>query len=165
MENEIVSKLKNIIIFNDFKDDEEKLLKFSLIMKKEKFVAKDYIIKEGNVGDKLYILNKGSVKILRHTLNNEEYTVAIYNDKENIFFGEVGLVDNERRSASVIAETECEVFSVGRKDFLTLCEEDTLMGYKVILQIAKRISSTLRKMNRDVIILFEALVNEVNGEL
>jgi hypothetical protein len=38
------------------------------------------------------------------------------------------------------------------------------MGFKITLQIARKLSTTLRKMNKDVITLFEALVSEVEGQ-
>jgi CRP/FNR family transcriptional regulator, cyclic AMP receptor protein len=165
MNNENIEKLRKIIIFSDFTNDDVRLNKFSKILKKEKYPANEYIIKEGEIGDKLFILNYGKVKILRNTLDNEEYTVAVLESDDNIFFGELALIDSEKRSASVLADSECEVLSIDRASFIKLCEEDPLLGYKTLLQIAKRISSSLRKMNNDVITLYEALVEEVEGDI
>jgi CRP/FNR family transcriptional regulator, cyclic AMP receptor protein len=163
VDKEILEKLKSIVLFSDFTNDEKRLEKCYNIMKKEKFKSCDYIIKEGEFGDVLYILYSGKVRILRNTLSNDEYTVVILDSKDHIFFGEVALIDSDRRSASVVAETDCDALSIDRKSFIKLCEDDPLMGYKIVLQIAKRISGSLRKMNKDVITLFEALVNEVEG--
>jgi CRP/FNR family transcriptional regulator, cyclic AMP receptor protein len=163
VDKDILEKLKSIVLFSDFTNDEKRLEKCQNIMKKEKFKTSDYIIKEGDFGDILYILYSGKVRILRNTLSNDEYTVVILDSKDHIFFGEVALIDSDRRSASVVAETDCEALSIDRKNFIKLCEDDPLMGYKIVLQIAKRISGSLRKMNKDVITLFEALVNEVEG--
>ena len=164
MSKDILARLKKIDLFNDFKEDEERLKNVSKYMKVEKFSAGEDIIKEGEMGDKLYVLNKGTVRILKRTLNNEKYTVTLLVSDANIFFGEVALIDSDKRSATVSAETNCEVFSIDRKSFVELCENDPLMGYKITFQIAKRISSSLRKMNMDVLTLFEALVTEVAGD-
>lgn len=164
MSKDILERLKKIDLFNDFKEDEERLKNVSRYMKVEKFSANEDIIKEGEMGDKLYVLNKGTVRILKKTLNNEKYTVTLLVSDANIFFGEVALIDSDKRSATVSAETNCEVYSIDRKSFIDLCENDPLMGYKITFQIAKRISSSLRKMNTDVLTLFEALVTEVAGD-
>ena len=164
MSKDILARLKKIDLFNDFKEDEDRLKNVSKYMKVEKFSAGEDIIKEGEMGDKLYVLNKGTVRILKRTLNNEKYTVTLLVSDANIFFGEVALIDSDKRSATVSAETNCEVYSIDRKSFVELCENDPLMGYKITFQIAKRISSSLRKMNMDVLTLFEALVTEVAGD-
>lgn len=160
---EIIEKLKKIALFSDFIDDNEKLLKICKLINIERFSGASIIIKEGDTGDKLYILNKGTVKILRNTLNNETYAVALLNSDDNVFFGELALIDNDRRSATVVADSNCEVLSIHRDEFMKLCEENPLMGFKITLKIAKRLAVNLRKMNKDVIVLFQALVNEVEG--
>ncbi len=164
MKDEIIERIKKIDLFTDFSNDTERLKNVADNVRKKKFSSQELIIKEGDIGDKLYILNKGTVRILRRTLSDEKYTVALLNSDDNIFFGEVALIDSDRRSATVIAESDCEVFFIDRKNYIKLCEKDPLMGYKVTLHIAKKISSSLRKMNQDVITLFEALVAEVRGE-
>ncbi|MCK4797511.1 MAG: cyclic nucleotide-binding domain-containing protein [Spirochaetes bacterium] len=160
----MIERIKKIDLFTDFSNDTERLKNVADNVRKKKFSSQELIIKEGDIGDKLYILNKGTVRILRRTLSDEKYTVALLNSDDNIFFGEVALIDSDRRSATVIAESDCEVFFIDRKNYIKLCEKDPLMGYKVTLHIAKKISSSLRKMNQDVITLFEALVAEVRGE-
>jgi len=164
MKDEVINRLKKIDLFSDFANDINRLNKIYSSTKIEKFSAGHLIIKEGDLGDKLYILNKGTVRILKTTLTNEKYTVTLLVADSNIFFGEVALIDSDSRSATVIAESDCEVFSIHRKNFIELCENDPLMGYKIVLKIAKKISYALRKMNKDVVTLFEALVTEVKGE-
>jgi CRP/FNR family transcriptional regulator, cyclic AMP receptor protein len=162
--NEIIERLKKISIFKDFENDEERLSTLIKYLQREKYSSGEVIIREGELGEKLYILNKGSVRILKSTLADEKYTVTVLGADDNIFFGELALIDSDKRSATVSAETACEVFSVDRKGYVAICENDPLFGYKITMQIAKRIAYSLRKMNSDVITLFEALVNEVKGE-
>lgn len=164
MNKEVLERIKNINLFSDFLNDEERLKNVCSRFKVEKFKTGEMIIKEGELGDKLYILNKGTVRILKNTVSKEKYTVTLLMSDANIFFGEVALIDSDKRSATVIAESNCEVYSLDRKSYIKLCEKDPLMGYKITLHIAKRIALSLRKMNTDVITLFDALVNEVKGE-
>jgi len=164
VDKEVFERIKKIDLFTDFLKDEERLAIVCSRFKTEKFKKGQEIIKEGELGDKLYILNKGTVRILKNTVSDEKYTVTLLMSDANIFFGEMALIDSDRRSATVVAESNCEVYSLDRKSFMKLCEKDPLMGYKITLHIAKRLALSLRKMNTDVITLFEALVNEVKGE-
>jgi CRP/FNR family transcriptional regulator, cyclic AMP receptor protein len=161
---DILGRIKKIDLFKDFYNDEKRLQKIADQMKKEKYRAGEEIIVEGEFGDNLYILNKGTVRIIKRTLNNEKYTVTLLLSDDNIFFGELALIDSDERSATVIAESNCEVFSIERNKYIAISENDPLLGYKVTLQIAKRIATSLRKMTTDVVTLFEALVNEVKGD-
>src|SRR5581483_166990 len=73
------------------------------------------IIKEGEMGETFYLISRGRVsiwkkkgmfkKVLLETLGAEE------------FFGEMALVTNERRNATVIAEDDCELFILYKEDF------------------------------------------------
>ncbi len=162
-ETEILERLKTISLFQDFINDNERLNKIINYLKIEQYKSGSLIINEGEFGNKLFILHTGTVRILKKTLNNDKYTVSLLSDKNNIFFGEIALIDSDKRSATVSAETVCTVFSFDRDNFIRLCEADSLMAYKITLQIAKKFSVSLRKMNDDVVTLFEALVNEVKG--
>lgn len=160
----VIERMRNVPIFEDIKHDEERLKRFCSIMKKESLSKGTVIIKEGDTGDKLYILFSGSVRIDKKTLANESYTVTLLNSTQNIIFGEIALIDSDKRSATVVAETDCVVYSIERKTFLDFCEENPLIGFKITFNIAKKMSGALRKTNEDVITLFEALVREVEGE-
>jgi CRP/FNR family transcriptional regulator, cyclic AMP receptor protein len=159
-----IDRLKQIALFSEFAGDSSKIEKIASMMKKKQVRAGEIIIREGDEGDTLFIILNGSVRIQKTTLQNEPYTVVILKESHNVYFGELALIDNDRRSATVVAESDCELLSLSRKDFSTLCEEDFELGFRVVMQIARKLSGSLRKMNQDVITLFEALVAEVEGE-
>lgn len=157
-------RLEKIALFTEFAHRPGALEKILAVSSTIKVKAGEVIIREGDTGDTLFIMLKGSVLIQKTTLQQEPYTVVILKDFMNIYFGELALIDNDRRSATVVAESDCELLCLKRKDFLELCEEDHELGYRVTMQIAKKLSASVRKMNEDVITLFEALVAEVEGE-
>jgi CRP-like cAMP-binding protein len=70
-------------------------------------------------------------------------------------------MDKEVRSASVTAETNCEFLVINREDFNRLGEEDPRLGLLVTRAIGKELSKRLRRANKDMIILFQALVEQV----
>ncbi|MFO7848804.1 MAG: cyclic nucleotide-binding domain-containing protein [Spirochaetia bacterium] len=164
IDEKVRNRLKNIKLFEDFISDEETLNSIADLGYIRHVKKGEHIIEEGEVGDTLYILLEGSVRIQKTTLQNKPYTVVILKEDMDVYFGEVALIDSDKRSATVVAETGCTLFSVTRDSFLTFCEGNPYVGFKITMQIARKISASLRKMNQDVITLFEALVTEVEGE-
>jgi CRP/FNR family cyclic AMP-dependent transcriptional regulator len=160
---EVVERLKRIALFSDLTRDEEVLTKIAKACSTSRVKKGTQIIKEGDIGDSLYIIQKGKVQIIKRTLQNQPYTVVILKESENVFFGELALIDQDKRSATVIAESDCELIVLRRRDFLRFCESAPKAGFLITMQIAKKLSGSLRKMNQDVIILFEALVREVEA--
>jgi len=164
MYEKLEERLPNIPLFADFAGDKAAIEQIAILGSVRRFDQGAHIIDEGDEGDFLYILLAGSVRIQKTTLQNQPYTVVILEEEQNVYFGEIAMIDRDTRSATVVAETACLLFSIYRDDFLAFCEANPYMGYKITMQIAAKIAASLRKMNRDVITLFEALVSEVEGE-
>ena len=143
----IITRLQHVSLFKDIKNDETALKKIEDIITVRNFKSGNKIIKEGEQGDEMFILNAGKVSIEKKTLQDESYTVVSLSDTMNIFFGEQALMDNDTRSATVMAETDCECYVIKKADFDKLGNENPNIG--------------LRKANQDVITLFEALVKQV----
>ena len=155
--------LKNIVLFQDFEKDEDVLRKIDRLFSAKEAKKGDVIIKEGEEGDELFIIKSGSVRILKNTLQDEPYTVVILNAAQNIFFGEIGLLLNDRRTATVIAE-EDSTFLVTTKDkFKEFGEKESYIAMKITRQIAQILARRLHKTNDDVVTLFSALVSEVES--
>ena len=157
---DIIKKLSNISLFKAFKDDEEALKRIAGIIRIEKFKKDSYVISEGDTGDKMYILNKGTVRIDKKTLANDSFTVVNLSENMHVFFGELALIDNDVRSASVYALNDLECFVFNKTDFERLAEENPKIGYVITKEIAKSLSTRLRKETLDKINLIDALVSE-----
>jgi CRP-like cAMP-binding protein len=157
----ILPKLKTISLFKAFAEDEVSLRKLASIMEIRRFAAGDRIIIEGEQGDNMFILSKGSVSVEKRTLKDDSYTVVKLVESMNVFFGELALMDDDVRSATVMSETDCECFSIRKADFERLGDENPVIGLKVTREIAKILGARLRNSSRDNIILFEALVSEI----
>jgi CRP-like cAMP-binding protein len=160
-EQAVVEKLRKIILCRTLKDDDARMTKLASIVTWQECKAGDEVISEGEEGRELYILYKGTVSVHKRTLDQEPYTIVTMRDEEDVFFGELALMDKEVRSASVIAETDCEFLVINREHFIQLGEEDPRLGLLMTRAIGKELSKKLRKANQDVITLFEALVGQV----
>ena len=161
----IFKKLKQVDIFSMYADNEDVINKISTICSNRVFKKGKKIIEEGQHGDELYIILSGEIDILKKTLQNEKYTVTSLSDQMGgIYVGELALIDNDMRSASVVAKSDCQCLVINRKDFIRFGNENPAIGLSVTRAIASQISSRLRKSNSDVITLFSALVDEISGE-
>lgn len=164
---EIIEQLRKMEIFSDFAANTEEnrqiLEKICTLLECKEFNAGDMIINEGRVGDSLHILAEGKVQIMRNTLHDEPFAVTNLNAEQNVFFGEMGLVDQDKRSASVKALTNCKTFKISGTNFIELCEKEPLLGYKTLYRIAKRLIISLKKANSDVTTLYQALLDEVSN--
>lgn len=86
-------------------------------LKSENFNKGDYIIKEGETGDKFYILVEGEAQA-KKIIKGVETTVLEY--KSGDFFGELALLNDAPRAASIYAVTDCSTVSLERKAFKRL---------------------------------------------
>jgi CRP-like cAMP-binding protein len=164
---QVLPRLTKLDLFSDFsleKEEDKRILKALYeTLSTKKFKAGDLIIKEGDRGDSFYILYTGSVQVLQKTLANDNIALANLNAEQGVFFGEAALIGHDVRSASVIALTDCSTIVLSGEKFIALCEKEPVLGYHVIYRIAKRLASTIKKTNHDKSVLYEALLNEVDG--
>lgn len=160
----IIQKLKQVSFFSMFENDDETMERIAAVCSRRGFGAGKYIIREGDYGDELFIALSGEIEIIKNTLQNEEYTVTtFYADEGGVNFGEIALIDNDRRSASVLAKTECECLVITRDDFIKLGDENPRAGLEITRSIARQLCGNLRKSNTDIITLFSALVEEISA--
>ena len=79
----------------------------------------DYIIKQGEKGDKFFILDEGEAYAAKvFNPGEEEQNVKDY--KKGDYFGELALLRDEPRAASVIAKTDCRLITLDRLAFKRL---------------------------------------------
>jgi CRP/FNR family transcriptional regulator, cyclic AMP receptor protein len=162
MNKKMIERLRKLTIFKNFNTDEVVLNNISKIIHIEHFKQNDYIIKEGEVGNKMYILNKGTVKVEKNTIDGDKFTVVVLNDKMNIFFGELALMDDDTRSASIKADTETECYVINKMDFENFCEENPRIGYYITKEMIRSLAGNLRKTTTDKLFLIEAFISEDN---
>lgn len=84
-------------------------------------LAGDIIIKEGTIGSKMYFIQEGIVDIV---MANGEVATSL---SDGSYFGEICLLTNARRVASVRAETYCNLFSLSVDHFNAVLDQYPLM--------------------------------------
>ncbi|MEO5761679.1 MAG: cyclic nucleotide-binding domain-containing protein [Vicinamibacteria bacterium] len=137
----------------------------SSICRVEKVLTGKAIVEEGSVGDAMFVLMRGRVRVEKRTPADDRYTVTFLSHEKGDFFGELGLLDSDRRSATVTAESDCEVIVIERERFLHFGDSNTAAGLSITRRIASNLATRLRRANDDVITLFAALVHEVEERI
>ncbi len=159
--NEIIKRLRGISLFSSIEDNDS-LEKIASILEFVQFSAGDNVTTEGEEnGDSLFIINKGTVEILKNTRHGDEYVVTDLNAEMNIFFGELALLDPDKRSATVRCKTDCEFLKLTRDDFVKFGDANPKIGLIITRELSKIVCKRSRKSNTDILTLFDALVEEV----
>ena len=158
-----ISVLKQFQIFN--KLDENEIIKFQKKMKIINVPDGQNFIVEGDIGDSIYLLLDGQVRINQALtlsmhkggLDNREKAIINLSADVKPLFGEMSLFDKEDlRSASVKAITECKLAQLMSDDLLAICDKYPDIGYKVMKNLAKILSKRLVETNQNVLKLTTA---------
>lgn len=161
MKNEVLEKLKEIPLFEQIRGNSEYLDLLLNICKKRQYKSGEIIIKEGEVGSQMYIVLTGGVEVLKRTRAGDNYTVVKLKAENNVFFGELALIDDDKRSATVIASEDSDFLVITKEAFIKLGNEVPSIGLPITRTISKKIAGMLRRTTSDMVTIFDALVNEI----
>jgi len=113
---------------------------------RRRYPAKSTIIYAGDQGDTLYYIIKGSVTVMiEDDSDGKEIILAYLNPGD--FFGEMGLFDQEHRSAWIRTKTECEVGEISYSKFIELSHKHPEFLFAISKQVAQRLRDTTRKVS------------------
>jgi CRP/FNR family transcriptional regulator, cyclic AMP receptor protein len=105
--------LKSLRLFSE--TPETILSELAPLMEETEYQADTVIFNEGDIGDCMYIIYKGQIKIHKRNVS-----LAVLTEKE--VFGELSLLDSETRSASATCVTDCFLFKIDQEPFYELLE-------------------------------------------
>jgi CRP-like cAMP-binding protein len=105
------------------------------------FVPRDYatgdtIVTQGKGGEGFFIIASGKAEAIRVRADGEKVVVNTFGPTD--FFGEIALLDDGLRTASVIAVEPTECLALTRWDFLSVLKEDVDMAITILGEMAKR---------------------------
>lgn len=161
--DEIIGKLKQIPLFAGICENNDFMNEVSRICTIRKYRKDEKIIKEGEIGSEMFIVYDGAVEIQKRSRAGDDFTVVKLKAEYNVFFGEMALVDDDKRSATVIALEDSVFIVIDKEDFEKLGNRKPEIGLPITRVILKTLTSRLRKTNEDMLTLFDALVNEIRS--
>ena len=105
-----------------------------------RFPKNTTVVEEGLPGDYMYVIRKGRVKV---TKSSEDGREKIMNFLEaGAFFGDMALLGDETRSASVKTLEDSILLALSRRDFIDLLRQSPDLSLAVIAELANRLRET-----------------------
>jgi CRP/FNR family cyclic AMP-dependent transcriptional regulator len=134
--------LRNVPLFSVLPENQLALLVKEVTRKS--YPRGTAIIAAGDVTDSLYVVISGRLKVMISDDEGREVILAILGPNE--FFGEMGLIDDAPRSASVVTIEACEVLTLAKRDFKKCLEENFEMAMAVMRGVVKRLREADQKI-------------------
>lgn len=102
------------------------------------------IISAGDTTDSLFVVISGRLKVMMSDDEGREVILAMLGPNE--FFGEMGLLDDSPRSASVVALEACELLTLSKRDFKNCLRENFDLSMTVMRGLVKRLREADKKI-------------------
>ena len=157
---------KRIALFEGFSD--QWIEDVSRIFDRLDKAAGEVLIEEGETGDELFILIAGKVRVSKAMLakgmhlpimdmDDPRKVLATLDDSSYPVFGEMALIDEDLRSATITVLEDSRFLVTSRKRFFDLVEKNPGLGNRMLMVIGRRLAATIRRNNGELIKLSTAL--------
>jgi len=134
--------LKAVPLFSSLPDEQLRML---IPVVARKAVARSTsVITGGDATDSLYIVISGRLKVMMSDAEGKEVILTILGPGE--YFGEMGLIDDAPRSASVVAIEPCELLYISKRDFKKCLADNAEMAMAVMRGLVRRLREADRKI-------------------
>lgn len=104
----------------------------------------DTIFREGDMGNEMFIIQSGKVKITKQLKDGVEKTLVILGPGD--FFGEMAVIDKDVRSANAVAIESARLIALDEEVF----EMHMQTNPKIVKKILKNLTSRLREANQQI---------------
>ncbi|HCJ11535.1 MAG: hypothetical protein A2Y14_04075 [Verrucomicrobia bacterium GWF2_51_19] len=105
-----------------------------------------YLFRENDIADCLFYVLDGTLKVEKNIGN---HIIDVANITKGQFLGEIAIIQESRRSASVIATEDTELLVIDSRRFDDLISSNLEIGIILLKGIARLISERLRSTTND----------------
>jgi CRP-like cAMP-binding protein len=141
---DVTALLTQVPIFQGLSKNQ--LREFAKIAHVRQYRAGETVFWKGEPGVGMYIVQKGKVAVfVGEDPTHPDYVLATLQDGD--FFGELALLDDSPRSASVAAIEPTELIGIFRPDLFSLFERRPALGVLVLRQLAQMVGERLKHTN------------------
>jgi len=138
LKREILARMPLFRALND-----REILRLLQVVEVHPYKDADVVIREGDRGEELFIVLTGSVKVMRG-----ETELARF--KPGDHFGEMALVRNQPRSATVVSDLDSELMVIRRTDFFDILRNEHQLAVKLLWQFLGALADRLDETNREL---------------
>lgn len=141
------SMLREITLFNNLSAADLTILKNYLNLVE---IGKGaMILTEGAPGDFACFIIKGTLEVIKSSRKGTEKTIGILSTGD--FFGEMAIVDELSRSATVKARTDAVLMMLTQGNFNLLLKENPHIGTEILKEISRNLSLRLRRVSSNFV--------------
>ena len=133
---------KKFPLFADL--DDRELQAIAAVAKTRRYAKEDVIFHADESGDVFCLIKDGQVKITMISPEGKEIILSLLGPGD--FFGEMALLDDEPRSATVVATEPLELVTIWRSDFLQILAENFDITKKVLAEISRRLRTASNRI-------------------
>jgi CRP/FNR family transcriptional regulator, cyclic AMP receptor protein len=153
-----VELLRSVTLFADLEADE--LERFSHVAVPRAFPAGTRVFHEGDNSDACYIVKEGSFRVTREHSDGRAITLATLGPGE--IFGELAMLDGDKRSASAEALTDGELLALPAGDVRALLGRHPEIALKLVAGLVRRLRAANVRLSRQS---FQTVPSRVAGIL
>jgi len=157
-EQSAVELLKSVTLFADLEEGE--LERFSHVAVPRSFPAGTRVFHEGDNSDACYIVKEGSFRVTREHSDGRAITLATLGPGE--IFGELAMLDGDKRSASAEALSDGELLALPAGDVRSLLARHPEIALKLVAGLVRRLRAANVRLTKQS---FQTVPSRVAGIL
>ena len=150
----VTDTLRKVPLFSQLAPSD--LERVSEISRERAYPRNSVILFEDDPGDALYVVALGQVKVVLIGEDGREVILSVMGEGE--FFGEMALVDDEPRSAHVIAMEDSTLLVLRREDFQGILKQTPGIALALLRELSRRLRRVDEKVGSLVLL-------DVNGRV
>src|ERR687887_214447 len=144
----VTAILQKVPLFGQLAPSE--LERVAEITRERSYPRNSVILFEDDPGDALYVVAKGQVKVVLIGEDGREVILSVLGEGE--FFGEMALIDDEPRSAHVIAMEDSTLLVLRREDFQGILEHSAGIALALLRELSRRLRRVDEKVGSLVLL-------------
>jgi CRP/FNR family transcriptional regulator, cyclic AMP receptor protein len=128
-----IEVLEHVPLFSGL--NKREILKIARLFKKRHFSKGETMVKEGSGGAAFFVIESGEATVF---IGGKQHTTL----KSGDYFGEIALIDEGTRMATITAASELLCYGLTYWDFRPLVEKNGVIGWKLLQRVAKLLRAT-----------------------
>jgi CRP-like cAMP-binding protein len=138
-----IQMLRRVPFFSEMEPSKLKLLAFS--SDRVAYMAGEDLFRQGDMGDAAYVLLTGKVDVL---VDSPSGQIKLTEMSGNAIVGEIAILCDGVRTATVRASTSVEALRIGKEQFFKLMSDFPDVTIKVMRVLAERLTSTTTELGK-----------------
>ena len=158
---EIIELLARVPLFSALAEDE--LARVADVAVRRRFEADQVVFREGDSSNTAYLIRSGHARAVRENADGRSITLARFGPGD--IFGELAVLDDERRSATIETLEETETIAILGPDMRRLLREHPDIAVKLIISLGRRLRETNERLARQSFQTVQSRVATVLAQL